>query len=123
MQNAAGPYLGDTLAMTTAFLKLYEATGDRAWIARAIDGAHFIASTFRDPKSAGYVSASGERPERDENILLARTANLLHQYTGDASFREIAEQAMRYAASPAIARQYAAAGLLLADRELTVSPL
>ena len=40
--DAAGPYLGDTLAMGSAFLALYQATGDAAWLGRAQSAADFI---------------------------------------------------------------------------------
>src|SRR5262249_52948924 len=40
--DAAGPYLGDTLAAGRAFLSLYEATADRNWLNRAIQAADFL---------------------------------------------------------------------------------
>ena len=124
LKDAAGPFLGDTLAMSRAFLKLYETTGDRAWLTRAEAGVTFIAAHFQN--KAGFVTAANTtfaaRPERDENLSLARLANLLAHYTGNESYRKTADQAMRFAATPAIANQFAAAGLLLADRELTRTP-
>ena len=125
VKDAAGPFLGDTLAMSRAFLKLYEATGDRAWLARTEAGVRFISVNFRN-KSAGFVTAANTTftatPEHDENISVARLANLLSHYTGNDEYRKIADEAMRFVASPTIARQYTAAGLLLADRELTRAP-
>ena len=124
--DAAGPFLGDTLAMSRAFLKLYESTADRAWLARSEAGFRFIAATFPNKKGAGFVTAVNEslptRPERDENITIARLGNLLSHYTGSEAYRKTADEAMRFAAAPAIARQYASAGLLIADRELNRPP-
>ena len=44
--DAQGPYLGDSLAMGRAFLALYRATADRAWLAKASATADFIAANF-----------------------------------------------------------------------------
>ena len=125
-RDATGPYLGDTLAMSRAFLKLYEATKDRHWLTRVEAGMRFIAANFRNVDGAGYVAsrtatdaAYRPGPERDENLSLARTANALAAATGDAAFRNVSLEAMRFAATPAIAREYPPAGLLLADLELT----
>lgn len=129
-QDAAGPYLADTLAMSQAFLKLYECSGDGSWLRRASAGLRFIDSHFRNRNGAGFVTSATStdsgyqpHPQRDENVALARTANLLGHYTGDPAFPAIANQAMRYAVTFAIARQYSPAGLLLADRELTRPPV
>ena len=127
-RDAAGPYLGDTLAMGRAFLALYRATADRAWLTRAASAATFIESHFR-ATSAGYVSAEthgpiGSRPLLEENIALARFANLLSRYTGDAHARAMAEHAMRHLADPAVALDsLTEPGVLLADDELASEPL
>jgi len=124
--DAAGPYLGDTLAMTRAFLGLYAATQDRAWLERARHSLEFIASNFRNTAGAGYVTAraaSGAayqpQPERDENAALARAANSAWRAGGDPKLRKIAEEAMRYVITPQVARAHTAAPTLLADAELT----
>ncbi len=56
---------------------------------------------------------------------LARFANLLSHYTGDAAARKTAEGAMKYIASPDVANKHAwtVGGILLADRELNHDPL
>jgi uncharacterized protein YyaL (SSP411 family) len=124
-RDPAGPYLGDTLAMARAFLSLYDATQDRAWLDRAERGLEFIAANFRNTAGAGYVAARTgggayrPRPERDENIALARAANSAWRATGDAKFRTIAAEAMRYAVTPQIALANTAAPVLLADAELS----
>jgi uncharacterized protein YyaL (SSP411 family) len=124
-KDPAGPYLGDTLAMTRAFMSLYAATHDRAWLGRAQHGLEFIASNFRNTAGAGYVTARTAtdalyrpHPERDENVALARAANDAWRASGDARFLSIAEEAMRYVVTPQVARAYTAAPTLLADAEV-----
>ena len=58
--------------------------------------------------------------EFDENIQAARWANLLSQYSGRKSDEQLAQSAMRYLATPAVAlsRYVAVGGLLLASDEL-----
>jgi hypothetical protein len=53
-QDAAGPYLADTLAMGRAFLGLYTVTAERVWLARAYAAGQFIESKFRLP--VGYAT-------------------------------------------------------------------
>jgi uncharacterized protein YyaL (SSP411 family) len=122
-------YLGDTLAMGRAFLRLHLVTGEPKWLERATAAAHFINATFWT--DAGYVSAKTKAviaaplPQLDENVSLARFANLLRHVTGDESYSVIARRAMRYAASPdaSARRGIYTAGILLADRELAEDPL
>jgi uncharacterized protein YyaL (SSP411 family) len=127
--DPAGPYLGDTLAMGRAFLALYKATAEREWIQRALDAADFIEAHFQYP-GAGYASGVvagaliAPLPNVDENISLARFANLLHQVAGRNTDRQLAERAMRYLATPAVATaRLTEAGILLADREFNQDPL
>src|ERR1700691_579274 len=127
-QDSAGPYLGDTLAMTRAFLSLYAATQDRAWLDRAQHSLEFVAANFRNTAGAGYAGARAAtdaayrpHPERDENVALAGAANADWRATGDAKSRKIAEEAMRYVVTPQVARAYTAAPTLLADAELTAA--
>ncbi len=117
-------YLGDTLAMGRAFLRLHLVTGERRWLEKAQGAARFIDATFAT--DAGYISAktsaeiAAPLPQLDENVSLARFANLLRQVTNDESYSGIAKRAMRYAASPDAAsrRGIYTAGILLADQEL-----
>ena len=126
--DGAGPYLGDTLAMGRAFLALYRATADRAWLEHASAAASFITANFAAGKS-GFVSARstgpiGALPQLDENISLARFANLLARYTGQPGHKALAESAMRYLADPHIAlAEITEPGILLADDELHADPL
>ncbi len=126
--DAAGPYLGDTLAMGRAFLALYRATADRAWLARASAAADFIGANFAR-SAAGFVSAKSTgpiaaQPQTDENISLARFANLLARYDGKAEHRALAEAALRYLAAPKVAlAEITEPGILLDDDEIHSDPL
>jgi len=128
-RDEAGPYLADTLAAGRAFLALYAATGDRAWLARAQDAAAFIARTFVVGGEPGIVSAVSKsrfapaRPQRDENVAAARFANLLFRYTGRKEHRELAMQAMKFLAAPEVAKTFSTASVLLADAELNSEPI
>lgn len=128
-QDVAGPYLADTLAMGRAFLTLYEVTGDRPWLAHAESAAKFIAENFADGQ-AGFITAKAPtdraytpRPERDENMLLARFGNLLARYTGNDDYRKMAERAMRYLVAPQIAKFLPTGGTLLANLEFASEPI
>jgi len=129
--DLAGPYLADTLSMGQAFLDLYAATGDRAWLTRAQAAANFIAGHFQSAAVVGIVTCEtpagplAAGPEFDENIAVARFANLLNQYTNNPNDRKLAESAMRYAASEQIAlgRRVLVAGVLLADDEMRTEAL
>jgi len=124
----AGPYLGDTLAMGRAFLALYRATADRAWLVRAGAAADFIAAHFVRSQG-GLVSArtSGPiaaTPQIDENISVARFANLLAAYDGKAEHGAVAENALRWLADPRVAlAEITEPGILLADDEVHSDPL
>ena len=127
-KDAAGPYLGDTLAMGRAFLALYRASAERVWLERASAAADFIEKNFRTTP-AGYVSARSNGPiaslpQIEENIALARYANLLSRYTGKAEQHATAQHAMRYLADPAVAlASLTEPGVLIADAEIAVEPL
>jgi uncharacterized protein len=126
--DAAGPYLGDTVACGRAFLALWAATGDRAWLARAREATGFIEKTFVVEGTPGLVSAVPQsrfappRPQRDENVMAARLANLLYRYAGDEAYRKLANQAMAYLAIPEVAERFPAASVLLVDLELSSEP-
>ncbi|HZB87493.1 MAG TPA: DUF255 domain-containing protein [Terracidiphilus sp.] len=127
--DAAGPYLGDTLAMGQAFLALYNVTGDRADLALAAASARFIAANFapRTPGS-GFITAragatSTQSADRDENVALVRFASLLAFATGDGRFHSTASEAMRYLSAPSVALTPLSAGILLASQDSANAPL
>jgi uncharacterized protein len=129
-RDTAGPYLEDTLAMGDAFLALYTATGSREWLGRAQSSADFIEKHFRGPQP-GYVTSAPRAGSKlqpksnvDENIPLARFANMLHRYTGDARYRAMSDYALRMLVTEQIADSLITApGILLAAFESVNDPL
>lgn len=126
--DAGGPYLGDSLAMSRAFLALYRVTADRQWLDRATESALFIDRSFRG-SGGGYLTAVpgaapvASLPDVDENIGAARHYALLAHYTGMPAFRAAAEHAMRFLATPAVVRsRLTDPGILLADDALAHDP-
>ncbi len=126
--DPAGPYLADTLAWGRAFLQLYLATGERQWLAHSVAANRFIESTFGYAKG-GFASAVKTGPitpvpQLDENISLARFANLLAEVSGEPGASQVSDRAMRYLSSPEVAlRRITEAGILLVDRERAAAPL
>ena len=128
--DTAGPYLEDTLAVGRGFLALYQVTGEREWLRHAQAAAGFMRANFTSGSAAGFVTtvpgkgAFVPTPQTDENIMLARFANLLSRYTGDSTYREDAERAMRFLVTREVAlKRRTEAGLLIADRELSNDPV
>jgi uncharacterized protein YyaL (SSP411 family) len=127
--DAAGPYLGDTLWAGRAFLALYSATGDRTWLGHAEEAAAFIDRSFREEGAPGFVTARSTsrfepaHAQRDENIALARFANLLSRYTGRVEHGQMAERALGFLTAPEVARRPQTGGVLLADMEMRAEPL
>ena len=129
-ENSGGPYLSDTISMARVFLQLYGVTGDRVWLKRADDAMMFIGANFNS--DVGYVpfaqriaNTLAPRPNVDENVAVARIANLLSYYTKNPKCYAIAEHAMKFLSAPAICenRGYQVAGILLAGEEMTTPPL
>lgn len=129
-KDAAGPYLGDNVAMGNAFLKLYMATGDRQWLQRSEDAVKFIEENFvsKDNSIPGFASSHiipggfAPKPQRDENVLAARFVNLLYHYTGKENYKKLSERAMSYLAGKETATRRPTGGVLLADLELSLDP-
>ena len=128
--DVGGPFLGDSIAMTRAYLALYGVTGDRKWLGLAETSMRYVDRTFRSPRGAGFVTAVTPtdrayqpQPQRDENVAVARAANLLFHYTGKAAYRQMSEAAMRYLAAPPVAAKLPVASVLLADYEVGRPPL
>jgi uncharacterized protein YyaL (SSP411 family) len=131
--DRAGPYLGDTLAMGQAFLALYRSTAEREWLERADAALDFIAAHFSDPRGglrtragppAGPGALADEVRLYEENVALARLANLLSYYTGRERDRAAAAQALRFLDAPALLESGRfLPGVLLADDEARTEPL
>ncbi|MGH8042050.1 MAG: thioredoxin domain-containing protein [Rudaea sp.] len=131
--DAAGSYLADNIAMAQALLSLYRSTGERSWLTKAETAFAFIDTHYR-ATDAGYFTAPAPNgvqgvlatPIRivDENIALARAANMAYRVTGDLRDRTMSEYAMRFLIAPMVmeSRPFLP-GLILADRELSNDPI
>ncbi|MEK7485580.1 MAG: DUF255 domain-containing protein [Planctomycetota bacterium] len=127
-------YLGDTLLMGEAFLRLYLATGAKKWILQAQQSARFIEKYFLHSSGTGFITTFVPNPlvgvfadpliEIEENTLAMRFYNLLFHYTVDQHFRKMAESSMRFLATPEVAtsQKIWVAGILLAQHEITQDP-
>ena len=131
-RDAAGPYLGDTLAMGRAFLALHQLTQDSVWLASAEAAACFIEAHFRRAGVAGYVAGDATReifpaprPQFDENVNLVRFTAALARVTGRAGYRAMAENGLHWLLAPGVAdlRGYYVGGLLLAEEEARTEPV
>jgi uncharacterized protein YyaL (SSP411 family) len=129
-KDVGGPFLGDSIAMARAYLALYGVSGDRKWLGEAQTSLGYVDKTFRSPGGAGFVTAVTPtdhayqpHPQRDENVAVARAANLLFHYTGNSEYKQMTDVAMRYLAAPTVAGKLPAASVLLADYEVGRPPL
>jgi uncharacterized protein len=129
--DAAGPYLGDTLAMGQAFLALYNVTGDRGDLKAAGAAAGYITAHFAPAAAGGgFVTAQKAtdaayrpHPDRDENVALVRFASALALASGEERYRAAAAEAMRFLAAEAVALQPLSAGVLLANEDMAEAPI
>jgi uncharacterized protein len=130
-KDRGGPFIGDTLAMGQAFLDLYAATGDRAWLASAAAAGGYVGAAFKDPAGeflstktsemdAGVIATSAK--QLDDQVAVVRFMNLLNRYTGNPLYRGLAVHAMRYAVGASKGQQRPLPGVLLADLELGREP-
>jgi len=136
-EEKSGPIaLGDTLAMGRSFLGLYEITGDRAWLNEAEQAVGFIDAHFAfhtDDRAIGFATAANAddathfapQPDFDENVSLARFANLLFHYNGNERDHALAQTALKFAGAPAVAKSRLSSigGLILAEEEIASDPL
>lgn len=131
--DSSGPYLGDTLAMAEAFLSLHRSTGEREWLREAERGLQFIRARFM-ADDGGFITAPAQRdaigafrePVKlvEENVAVARLANLAYRYTGKTEYRELAKHAAQYLTSPVLLEsQPFLPGVLLTDYELSHEPV
>jgi len=89
------------------------------FIARTFSAQPGFATSAPDPSSA-----FPPQPQYNENVSMARLANLLWHYTGKAEYRAEAESALRWVSAPAVAgsRLSDVGGVLLADLEAHTDP-
>ena len=98
-------FLDDYAFMVTACLDLYEATGEVAWLERAIELQTDQDARYADAQNGGYylTPADGEdllvreKPAYDRavpspNSVAARNLLRLHDFTTDAKWRGAAER-------------------------------
>jgi uncharacterized protein YyaL (SSP411 family) len=130
-KDRGGPFIGDSLAMGQAFLDLYAATGNRAWLTEAAKAGDFIGANFKDEAggfissktSEGKVGVFAKPPKHsDDHIQVARFMNLLDRYFGNEVYKDHASHAMRYLTSFSTEVARPMPGVLLADQELAVEP-
>jgi uncharacterized protein len=131
-QDRGGPYLADNVEMAKALLALHRSTGERQWLTHAQATADFIARTFIDPATGGFIASASPdakqlaKPikQREDNVTAVRMFSLLSSYTGVASYREIAEAGMGYLTSPAVLDAFGfLPDVLLAEDELRNEPV
>jgi uncharacterized protein len=131
-QDRGGPYLSDNVEMAKALLALHRSTGEREWLAHARGAADFIAKTFIDPATGGFVASASPdaqhvaKPikQREDNVTAVRMFALLSAYTGESRYREIAEAGMGYLTSPPILDAFGfLPDVLLAEDELRNEPV
>jgi uncharacterized protein YyaL (SSP411 family) len=128
--STESPYLTDSLWMGRGFLGLYAATSKREWLSRAQEVATFIAAEFANPRGAGFFSTQPRPKETlppvlrlDENLALARFANELFRYTGDAAYRSMSLKAFSYCAQPEVFLEtISEPGIILAGDEIANDP-
>lgn len=130
-KDRGGPYLGDTIAMGSAALDLYSATGKRKWLeiaaASGADLAHYQdpAGGFWSSKVAEGTEGVLAKPYRnlDEQVQAARFAIRVWRYLGNADAKNLAEHAVKFLASDVIVESgRMTTGILLADSELATEP-
>ncbi len=123
-----GNHLAEQLAMGRALLQLYRVTFKRTFLEYAGKTLHAIQQRFRHADS-GYLTSTDNGCKQvprqiDENISLARFANLMFYYKGESVFRDMAEHAFSYLSVFEIATsRMEEAGILLLEQELQGPPL
>jgi uncharacterized protein len=131
-RDNGAPYLDDTLSMAQAFVALYRSTGERRWLTQARAAMDFIVTTFRDarggfisaPAPAGATGVFADPPRTlEQNVAVARVANLLYCYTAAAHYRRAALHAMKQVAAAAVGSDELHPDVLVADRELAHAPI
>ena len=131
-EEISGPiFLGDTLFMGRAFAALAQVTGDPIWSQRSEEAASFVRAHFTSTDGKGFATATRSavdgsfqpQPEYDENVALARWANLLAHESGNKDDAAMAASALDYARDGAPGRFAYVGGYLLAQGEAKVDPL
>src|SRR5262249_8830661 len=104
----------------------------RSWLAHAERAAGFIARTFIDPATGGFVTGAGPGgvhlaasvKQKDENVAATRFFNLVAAHVNDEHYRTVAETGLGFLTSPPIVAAYGfLPAVLLAEAELTHEPV
>ena len=125
--DEAGPFLADSLEMAAAFRELGEVTGDANWLRLAVATVDAIDTRFA--ATSGYATAIPDGPLppvvlRDENVHLARLANVLAATTSDATCRRVADRAFAHVTTADVALEPGVpADLLLLAAERDAAPV
>jgi uncharacterized protein YyaL (SSP411 family) len=92
-------HLGDNAAFAFSLLRLYEATHDASYLARAQEIASFIMRELRDPETGGFFEATVDpdavgvfarrRVSFEDNVLAVRVLAKLIRLGKEASVREL----------------------------------
>jgi uncharacterized protein YyaL (SSP411 family) len=118
--------------MGTAFLSLYQTTGDGKWLNLATGSADFIHAHFGRGAEPGFASSDTTtasfpkpEPEFDESVKLARFTSMLSRASGRPGDLEMAQSALRWALLPEVIshRGPYVGALLLATEEVHNDPL
>src|SRR5260370_85536 len=109
--------------------ELEAAVDDRRLLARGRVGVVFMQQHLRVTRRVGLPRASpaghsdSPHPQRDENVIVARTANLLFHYTGSTEYEQLAKDAMRYLAAKPVVDRLPASSALVAALAIGSEPL
>jgi hypothetical protein len=115
----------DQVQTANALIHAYERTGERLYLERAEQLLNFTSSRLRDPHGGGFVDTAVDtdahgflrRPLKqiDENSVAARTLTKTYHLTGNAAYRKMAEEALKY-----FSNSYLTFGYMAADYALAV---
>lgn len=123
-------YLGDTLSMARAFISLYLTTADKKWLVIAQKSLDFISQNFKHNNRPGLFSISNKTDSRlppiqdtEENILGARTYNLLFHFTGNEKYKTMADEIYKFLIQKDIALERSTnPGIILVAEEIQSLP-
>ncbi len=108
--KASALHLADSAAFGLALMRLYEATGARAWLDEATKIADFMARDLVDPKSGGFFGSTidpdavgvfaARRKPFEDNVTAIRFFARVAKATNDAKYEAVIANALRAIATP-----------------------
>jgi thioredoxin:protein disulfide reductase len=117
--------------MGIAFLTLYKATQDLAYLNRAVATTEFINTYFKNSQgNPGFISAVDLTNSLDTGLVLSAVDNaqvvkltsLLYSYTGNKDIQKMQLSAFHYLSNPAVLTNSPPALILLAEYLVANSP-